>query len=223
MKRTISLALSAIICAAVAQAAPALAKYENWAKSPEAYFLTSAEKAQWAQLGTNEAADAFISDFEAKRGGPAWVAEIEKRAAMADKYLSFGKVRGSETIGGKMLVLFGPPASVSVSDRTTKRHLNSSPGSPSGYVDGGSGSALEAPADGQTTGHTDMPGTLFRDFAFTFDGKSVPGLNRDKFETIVSVDTFNGKATLANRKQQAELEKIFESVAAASIQSQQQH
>ena len=45
MKRT-GMALAALAFAAVALAQ--MTKYKDWAKSPEAYFLTPSERVEWA-------------------------------------------------------------------------------------------------------------------------------------------------------------------------------
>jgi hypothetical protein len=217
MKRTITAMVVTMLFAAAIQAAPRGQKYADWAKSPQAYFLTATEKAQWDKLTTDDEAAAFVSDFVAKRGGQTFVAEVEKRAAMADKYLSFGKMKGSDTIGGKMLVLMGAPASVSVSDRAAKRHYSSAPPDPNTYAASGRDPGTAPAEDGGRTGVALAPGQSFRDFAFTFYGKSVPGLNREQLDTAVTVDLGNGKTTLKDKKQQADLDAIFESVAAASI------
>src|SRR5205085_11985617 len=111
MIKRISTALcAAMLVAAMVQAAPSGAKYSEWEKSPQAYFMTSAEHGQWISITTDEGADAFIKDFVAKRGGAAFTAEVDKRATMADKYLSVGKVHGSQTIAGKILIVFGAPS-----------------------------------------------------------------------------------------------------------------
>ncbi|MBV8519698.1 MAG: hypothetical protein JO197_20065 [Acidobacteria bacterium] len=217
MKRTMTVMVSAMLVAAAMQAAPQGQKYVDWAKSPQAYFMTAAEKAQWDKLATDQEAEAFVNDFVAKRGGQAFVAETEKRAAMADKYLSFGKTKGSETIGGKMLVLFGAPASVAINDRAAKHHYNAAPPDPGSYAASGRSAGGAPVEDGGRTNATLAPGQSFRDFSFTFYGKSVPGLNREQLDTTVTVDLGSGKAALKDKKQQADLDTIFESVAAASV------
>ena len=43
-------------------------KYKEWAASPQAYFMTKAERAQWAGVVTDADAEKFINDFVASRG-----------------------------------------------------------------------------------------------------------------------------------------------------------
>jgi len=44
-----------------------LSKYKDWDKGPEAYFLTSAERADWKNVQTDEDAEKFIAVYYAKR------------------------------------------------------------------------------------------------------------------------------------------------------------
>ncbi|MBV8519699.1 MAG: hypothetical protein JO197_20070 [Acidobacteria bacterium] len=216
MKRILAfvLGLGGLLSAAVVHANPP-GPLADWGQSPQAYFMTSAERMQWAGISTSAEAETFVDDFVASRGGTAWLAEVEKRTAIADKYLSFGKVKGSQTIGGKMLVLFGAPDSVEITDRkvTTKR-VNKPMVDPNNV--GGTSGGL-GPAEDGSRAATTTPGSTFRDFTFTFFRKSVPGLQREELITGVTVDLVNGKMALKDKKQQADLDAIFESVAAASV------
>lgn len=45
-----------------------MAKYKDWDKTPEAYFLTPAERAEWKKVSTDEDAEKFIGLYFAKRG-----------------------------------------------------------------------------------------------------------------------------------------------------------
>ena len=86
-------------------------KYKNWEKSPEAYFLTGAERAQWKQVKADADAQNFILDYKAKRG-PDFEKMLADRIAIADKYFSSGETKGSETLRGKVVIVFGPPSSI---------------------------------------------------------------------------------------------------------------
>ena len=110
--RRIALALIALSVAAGALAGGSLSKkYRNWDKTPEAYFLTNAEKAQWRQVRTDAEAQSFILDYKGRRG-PDFEKMLNDRVAVADKYFSSGETKGSETLRGKVVILFGPPSSI---------------------------------------------------------------------------------------------------------------
>jgi GWxTD domain-containing protein len=86
-------------------------QYKNWDRSPEAYFLTKAEKAQWKKVQTDAEAQNFILDYKAKRGAD-WEKTLQERIAAADKYFSAGETKGSETLRGKIIIVFGPPSGI---------------------------------------------------------------------------------------------------------------
>jgi len=111
MKKTVAVAFLSFLLAASALFADGLSKkYKTWDKSPEAYFLTSSERDQWKKVKTDADAQNFILDYKAKRG-----ADFDKmladRIAIADKYFSSGETKGSETLRGKVVIVFGPPSS----------------------------------------------------------------------------------------------------------------
>lgn len=98
-------------------AAADLSKYKDWDKSPEAYFLTKVEREKWASVTDDSAAEAFINAYKAARGG-GFAAAIQSRIEFADKAFKLGKKKGSETLRGKTLVIFGPPTNVATAGAT---------------------------------------------------------------------------------------------------------
>src|SRR5207244_2284997 len=73
------------------------------------------EREQWSKLDNDAQAEKFIAEFHARRFDN-FRREIAERAKNADKYLSFGKSRGSKTLRGKIVILLGPPTSMDVAD-----------------------------------------------------------------------------------------------------------
>src|SRR6266851_7652399 len=59
------LVLTGLALASLAMAQ--LSKYKDWAKSPEAYFLTPSEREEWAAVKSDEEAEKFIAGYWAKR------------------------------------------------------------------------------------------------------------------------------------------------------------
>jgi GWxTD domain-containing protein len=108
-KSTVSLAF--LLAASAAFAAGLSKKNKNWEKSPEAYFLTSSEREQWKKVKTDADAQNFILDYKARRG-PDFEKMLNDRIAVADKYFSSGETKGSETLRGKVVIVFGPPSSI---------------------------------------------------------------------------------------------------------------
>ena len=102
--------LAAFTFAAVASAQSA--KYKDWAKSPEAYFLTPAERAEWAQVKSDDEAEKFIATYYARRGGEKFKAEIARRIAAADEQFKLRRQRGAESSRGRLLIVLGGPTRV---------------------------------------------------------------------------------------------------------------
>jgi hypothetical protein len=57
--KKILMALAGLALAATSLAQ--LTKYKDWDKGPEAYFLTSAERAEWKKVATDQDAEQFIA------------------------------------------------------------------------------------------------------------------------------------------------------------------
>jgi GWxTD domain-containing protein len=105
----IALAGLALAASVLAQ----LAKYKDWAQSPEAYFLTPAEREEWKKVTTDEQAEKFIAVYYAKRGGEAFKTEISRRIAAADQQFKLARTkRGADSVRGRLFVVLGPPSRV---------------------------------------------------------------------------------------------------------------
>src|SRR5450432_2553841 len=105
------MALAALAFAAVALAQ--MSKNKDWAKSPEAYFLTPAERSDWAKVTTDADAEKFIATYYAKRGGDKFKDEIGRRIAGADQQFKLRRQRGAESARGHLLIVLGVPSRVS--------------------------------------------------------------------------------------------------------------
>jgi len=119
--KKILFALAGLAVAAVSLAQ--LTKYKDWDKSPEAYFLTSTERADWKKVATDQDAEQFIALYWAKRGGEAFKQEIARRIGAADQQFKLARYhRGADSVRGRILVVMGPPSRVSQQRaRTTRR------------------------------------------------------------------------------------------------------
>ncbi|HTY42439.1 MAG TPA: GWxTD domain-containing protein [Thermoanaerobaculia bacterium] len=99
-----------------ASALAQLSKDKDWDKSPEAYFLTPAERAEWKNLKTDDEADKFIAVYYARRGGDAFKQEISRRIAAADQQFKMQRYkRGADSVRGRLLIVLGTPSKVSQS------------------------------------------------------------------------------------------------------------
>jgi hypothetical protein len=91
-----------------------LGKYREWADSPQGYFMTKAERAEWSKLGTEAEAGLFVDKFVAASRGPGFVDEVAAAAKEADDHLTVAGRKGSKTLRGKIVILLGPPSSVTI-------------------------------------------------------------------------------------------------------------
>lgn len=216
MRRICILAVAAVF-AVSSLSAVNLGSFKDWDDSPEGYFLTKAEREQWAQVTSEGDAAKFVEAFLAKRD-PGFPAEVKKRAEQADKYLTLGKVKGSKSLRGKVIVLMGPPSGLNVSSQTktdTKRDnpimagaLSNIGGSAGG---GGRNSESSNVAGGIGTG------TEIRTYLISFDGAAARTVDRTKVTFAIEADAATGKDRFASRDGEKEAQALFELAAKASI------
>ncbi|HSY48233.1 MAG TPA: GWxTD domain-containing protein [Thermoanaerobaculia bacterium] len=115
--KTRNLLIAAVLVAAAATSAFAALStaHVDWGKGPASYFMTNEEKAAWKAVQTDVEADAFIELFWARRDPtPAtprneFHEDFDARVKVADDQLSHGRLKGSMTDPGRILILFGAP------------------------------------------------------------------------------------------------------------------
>lgn len=217
MKRSFVFTVVLLLCAVAVSAGDA--KFKDWEQSPESYFMTASEREQWKSVSTHEAAQTFINDFRARRGGESFITEVNKRAEMADRYLTIGKIKGSATLRGKLVILFGPPANIGIADREGRTNYAAG-AAPLGVTDLGSGQSSVRDGDGgsQMLG-AKAAGRVFRDYTFTFSSKTVPVLGGKDLVVVVETDAVTGKDNFANGTKEKDFESLFEALAKASIKN----
>ncbi len=109
MKKLLSAAVAfGLAIAALGQ----LSKYKDWPKSPEADFLTPAERSEWSKVATDADAEKFIADYWAKRGGEPFRQEVARRIAAADQQFKMRGQKGSESARGRIFITLGTPTRV---------------------------------------------------------------------------------------------------------------
>jgi GWxTD domain-containing protein len=183
---------------APASAAPAdLGRYAHWSRSAQAYFMTQAEREQWSTVSTEAEAEAFIASFLDKRA-KGFGAEVEKRVEQADKFLTVGKTQGSDTLRGKLLILLGSPANMTIQE-PPKRAITGA--DPTAIARGGN-----AAADTST-----------KIYVMTFNRQTTPSLSQDRLDVAVEVSAASGKDRIRDPRMEQRLADVFEAAARASI------
>lgn len=109
--------LFALSLAAALGAAQA-ADPEDWSSSPEAYFLTQAERQEWKSLDSGLARDRFKERYWLKRDPSPGTDKnefqelVHGRIKAADARFPIAKTPGSRTQRGMVFIVFGAPARV---------------------------------------------------------------------------------------------------------------
>lgn len=111
-----------LIAAGALLAVPAFAavspNHAAWGKGPATHLMTQEEKDGWKKISTDAQAQAFIDLFWARRDPTPSTRENENKAQFdalveyADKTFPQGKIKGSMTDRGKVLVVVGTPSRV---------------------------------------------------------------------------------------------------------------
>jgi GWxTD domain-containing protein len=81
----------------------------DWAESPEAYFLTAAERNEWDLTTTSEPKMQEFIDAYWLKHGPAFKAEVMSRMKFADEHFGFAGLPGSQTARGRVWMILGSP------------------------------------------------------------------------------------------------------------------
>ncbi|HUR80599.1 MAG TPA: GWxTD domain-containing protein [Thermoanaerobaculia bacterium] len=80
----------------------------KWNKTPEAYYMTAAEKAEWKTVASPADAQKFVDQYRSKRGEQ-FLKDVRTRIDIADKNFKLDKTPGSLTQKGRVFMLLGKP------------------------------------------------------------------------------------------------------------------
>jgi GWxTD domain-containing protein len=89
---------------------------EDWASSPEAYFLTKDERAEWKTIDSRDSRQKFIERYWLKRdptpgtGKNEFLELVLARIKTADVRFKIEKTPGSRTARGQVFIVLGSPA-----------------------------------------------------------------------------------------------------------------
>ncbi|HWZ86281.1 MAG TPA: GWxTD domain-containing protein [Thermoanaerobaculia bacterium] len=193
MKKVLfALAGLAIAASALAQ----FAKNKDWDKSPEAYFLTPAERTEWKSVSTDEEADKFIALYFARRGGDAFKQEISRRIAAADQQFKMQRYkRGADSVRGHLLIVLGAPS------RVSQTRAQEGPSVDTGTILG-------------VDTRSSAVGSSAIEYSWTYLADKFPTLGLPEFKAQVTVDPVQGRDILQNSK---EIENILATLAEKSI------
>ncbi len=212
MKRAHFAAIATASLFAVTLYAGGLSKYKGWDKSPQGYLMTADERAQWATVRTDDDADKFVKDFLARRK-PEFVTQVNTAAANADKYFTVGKVKGSTTERGRLIIILGPPGAISLSEK--KLHGDMRMNVDSAMTVGASGGASVTDMANAANGAASSSGVTHV-YTITYPADKLPAAYGKPITVEIEVDGGGGDS-FADKKTQAELERLYEMVAESKL------
>jgi hypothetical protein len=175
-----------------------LGKYKEWAESPQGYFMTKAERAEWSKIGTEADAETFVNKFIAGRG-PTFAADVAAAAKEADDHLTVAGRKGSKTLRGKIVILLGRPASVTIAPRigdksaTQATHLSALRPQP----------VMNIPPSAPPT--SDLRRRYSTDYKLAYP----------KHTIVVAVDPITGEDRILDARMAREAEELLEAAAGA--------
>jgi GWxTD domain-containing protein len=216
MRRICILAVAALFSVSSLLAAD-LGKYKDWSASPAAYYLTGAERAEWAKLQSEADAEQFVQKYNGIRGGETFTKELTKRIAMADKYLTVGATPGSQSTRGKIVILLGPPASMNIDIKQPRSKGGHTGTADMGMSAGGEGGGASNYDIASVAARDDMSNSDsgLRDYNFQYMAAALP--TKQDTKLTVEVNARSGKDRIADKKAAAALDQLFETVAQKSI------
>jgi len=204
-----------------------LSTYRGWDKSPLGDLMTAAERAQWANVETDDEAGKFVKNFLARRG-PELVAEVNEAAAAADRYLTVGTTPGSLTERGKLVIILGPPGAVSQTQRLVRAEVHGFSDAPTGPAGasvlsgpqlrshGGIGAGDELADISNSTSGRDSRSEPMSVFVFTYPADKLPAAFGESLTVTIQVDP-SGRDRVIGRKARAVLDRLYEMTAEAKL------
>jgi hypothetical protein len=193
-----------LVCAAAsAQVDYRTVDYRTWDQSPQALFMTRAERHEWQQVRDDAAAAAFVSRYIARRGGVAFTELVQSRVALAARLFGESESKVAGTIRGRAVILLGAPASLVTSPRQKDTQLT--PSAPRGGLQGVS-----------TGGGVFVP-RVFVTQTMTFAADRLPGSHAHDLVVYVEIEDGSGRERWGRGTNKSEVNALLEAAAAASI------
>ena len=176
-----------------------LGKYRAWAESPQGYFMTKAERAEWSKLTTEADAEQFVNNFVASRG-PRFADDVAAAAKDADEHLTVAGKNGSQTLRGKVVILLGRPASVTIApwagDKSATMATHLAPAHPQ--------PVMNLPPSAPPT--SDLRKRYSTDYKLAYPKRTI----------VVAVDPITGDDRILDARAARELNELLEAAAKAS-------
>lgn len=179
----------------------------DWQASPEAYFMTRGERRDWAMLRTEVERQRFIDAFRARRGSD-FSAEVQRRVRIVDERMALGDTRASATLRGKIVILLGAPA-----DLTVRYIPKVTTGSVSHPLTTRKGNIADGPPQPSVIG----AGEGWVEYTLRYAPNPSLGIGPDDLIIVTEASAASGKDRLKRRRGTASLDDVLEAAARRSI------
>lgn len=209
----------AVICfLTVAAFAGGLSKYKGWDKTPQGYLMTADERAQWANVKTDDDADKFVKDFLARRS-PDFPDQVNRATAAADKYFTSGKTPGSLTERGRLVIILGPPSAMSVVNTPVRGAMRSPSGGALTNANEGGGGATSGGGSTEdymgAANNAHAGDSVIHTYSFTYDANRLPPKFGNALTVAIGVDPSGSERI--DRTTKAELDRVYEMAAQSKL------
>jgi len=225
MKTRFIVAIGALTLIASSLFAANLGKYKDWPNSPQGYFLTKAERAEWSKVTSETDAEQFINKFIASRG-PGFADEVAAAAKAADDHLSVAGKMGSRTLRGKIVIVLGPPSNFTIAQRkNTNRSATVSgamnAGSGGGGRGGGGGAIGITPADmADAATSSEMSVKFFNDYTLTYTKEKLPASAGKDQVIVIEVNPSTGDDRIVDTRSARQVNELLEAAIEARAAGQ---
>lgn len=214
MKSRLAVAVGLAALVTTSLFAANLGKYKDWPNSPQGYFMTKADRAEWSKLNSEADAEQFVNKFVASRGAN-FAADVEAAAKAADDHLSVGKAQGSRTLRGKIVIVLGPPASFSIAQRKDNgmhsATLSGAQNAAGGGGRGGGASVATSPADiADAITNSEMSVRYVNDYTFTYAKDKLPGKVDKDLVIKIEVDPSTGNDRIVDTRMARQVNELLE-------------
>jgi len=175
--------------------------------------MTAAEREQWSAIKNDDDAEKFVLNFLAQRG-PQFVADVDKASSMADKYLTVGKIPGSKSLRGKIVIMLGPPSAIKVDQKKTSgdRRMTATSAASTDGMGASVGEMVQA-ANG-----AGADATVVNQYTFTYAASKLPaGFNTSDLVITVDLEGASSETVHGGRKAAAQIDQLFEAAARARM------
>jgi GWxTD domain-containing protein len=198
--------VNAIVLILSSLVAANLGKYRDWPSSPQGYFMTNAERADWSKLTSEANAAQFVNKFIASRG-PRFADEVAAAAKAADDHLSVAGKPGSKTLRGRIVIVLGPPSNFAIQQGVRDKSVPIA-----SHVSTWRPQTVEVEPR-PAAPLSEMRAKYVNDYTFTYAKEKLPGKAAKDRIIVVAVNPATGEDRILDARMAREVNELLETAA----------